>query len=134
MRSATASPRCSQRAGYPVVLALPDLDDAPVQPTSADWPGWLAGAFVMEAIELVFYGDGVTGADRDRLTSARIAAITRRHVRGRPLTGLEEAAALAELAEVADGRIDLLAQEAGLAIHLALSSQTCRCRTARSSS
>ena len=50
------------------------------------------------------------------MTSARIAAITRRHVRGRPLTGVEEAAALAELAEVADGRIDLLAEEAGLAI------------------
>jgi hypothetical protein len=64
----------------------------------------------------VFYDDGVTGADRDRLTSARIAAITRRHVHGRPLTGVEEAAALAELAEVADGRIDLLAEEAVLAI------------------
>jgi hypothetical protein len=34
----------------------------------------------------------------------------------RPLTGVEEAAALAALAEVADGRVDLLAQEAGLAI------------------
>jgi hypothetical protein len=65
---------------------------------------------------LCFYGDSVTGADRDRLTSARIAAITRRNVRGRPLTAVEEAAALAELAEVADGRIDLLAEEAGLAI------------------
>jgi hypothetical protein len=67
-------------------------------------------------IEFVFYGGSVIGADRDRLTSARIAAITRRHSRGRPLTGIEEAAALAELAEVADGRVDLLAEEAGLAI------------------
>ncbi len=58
----------------------------------------------------------MTAADRDRLTSARIAAITRRHVHGRPLTGVEEAAALAELAKVADGRVDLLAEEAGLAI------------------
>jgi hypothetical protein len=58
----------------------------------------------------------VTGAERERLTSARIAAITRRHARGRALTGVEEAAALAELAEVAHGRVDLLAQEAGLAI------------------
>lgn len=63
----------------------------------------------------MFYDDRVRGADRDRLTSARIAAITWRHVRGRPLTGGEEAAALAELAEVADGRIGLLAEEAGLA-------------------
>ena len=58
----------------------------------------------------------MTGAERDRLTSARIAAITRRHARGRALTGAEEAAALAELAEVAHARVDLLAQEAGLAI------------------
>ena len=48
--------------------------------------------------------------------SARIAAITRRHARGRPLTGAEEAAALAELAEVVDGQVDLLAQQAGLAV------------------
>jgi hypothetical protein len=63
-------------------------------------------------IELVFYDDSVT-KDRDRLTSARIAAITQRHVHGRRLTGVEEVAALAE---VADGRIDLLAEQAGLAI------------------
>ena len=58
----------------------------------------------------------MTEAERDRLIVARIAAITRRHARGRALTGAGEAAALAELAEVAHGRIDLLAQEAGLAI------------------
>jgi hypothetical protein len=64
----------------------------------------------------VFYGGSVTGAKQDRLMAARIAAITRRHARGRALTGVEEAAALAELAEVAHGRVDLLAEEAGLAI------------------
>jgi len=48
--------------------------------------------------------------------AARIAAITRRHARTRALAGVEEAAALAELAEVAHGRVDLLAQEAGLVI------------------
>jgi hypothetical protein len=37
-------------------------------------------------------------------------------VSGRALTGPEEAAALAELAEVADRRVELLAQEAGLAV------------------
>jgi predicted urease superfamily metal-dependent hydrolase len=58
----------------------------------------------------------MAGAERDRLTSARIAGITRRHARARALTGVEEAAVLAELAEVAHGRVDLLAQEAGLAI------------------
>ena len=50
------------------------------------------------------------------MTAARIAGITRRHARGRALTGAEEAAALTELAEAADGRVDLLAEEAGLAI------------------
>jgi hypothetical protein len=44
--------------------------------------------------------------------------MTRRHARGPVLTGEQEAAALADLAEVADGRIDLLAQQAGLAIGL----------------
>jgi len=58
----------------------------------------------------------MSGADGDRLTTARIAAVTRRHARGRALTGAEEAAALAELAEVADGRVDLLAQHAALAV------------------
>lgn len=42
--------------------------------------------------------------------------MTRRHACGRPLSGVEEATALAELAEVAHGRVDLPAQEAGLAI------------------
>lgn len=52
----------------------------------------------------------------DRLTAARIAATTRRHARARALTGAEEAAALAELAEVAAGRADLLAEQAGIAL------------------
>jgi hypothetical protein len=42
--------------------------------------------------------------------------VTRRHASGGPLTGEREAAALAELAEVADGRVDLLAQHAGLVL------------------
>jgi hypothetical protein len=50
------------------------------------------------------------------VTAARIAAVTRRHARGRALTGAEETAALTELAEAADGRVDLLAQHAGLAV------------------
>ena len=54
------------------------------------------------------------GWDNDR--HAWASSSDGRHVRGRPLTGIEEAAALAELAEVADGRVDLLAEQAGLAI------------------
>jgi hypothetical protein len=48
----------------------------------------------------------------DRVTAARIAAVTWRHARGRALTGAEQTA-LTELAEVADSRADLLAQHAG---------------------
>jgi hypothetical protein len=58
----------------------------------------------------VFYSVPMATRGRDRLTASRIAAITRQHARGRALTGAEETAALAE---VADGRVDLLAQEAG---------------------
>lgn len=54
--------------------------------------------------------------DEDRLIAAQVAAITMRHARARALTGVEEAAALAELAEVAAGRSDLLAEQAGLAL------------------
>lgn len=52
----------------------------------------------------------------DGLTAARLAAVTQRHARGKALTGAEEAAALTELAEVAGGRVDLLAQETSLAV------------------
>ena len=54
--------------------------------------------------------------DGDGLTLARIAAVARRHAWGTALTGEQEAAALAELAEAAGGRMDLLAQHAGLSI------------------
>jgi len=60
----------------------------------------------------------VSQRDEDRLAAAQIAAITRRHAHARALTGVEEAAALAELAEVAAGRADLLAEQAGLALGL----------------
>jgi hypothetical protein len=52
----------------------------------------------------------------DRLLFARIAAISGRHARWRPLTEAEEADAIAELAEAAAGRADLLAECAGLAL------------------
>lgn len=55
--------------------------------------------------------------DTDRIRYAEIAGATARHARGGdPLTPEQEAAALAELAEVAAGRADLLAQHAGLAL------------------
>jgi hypothetical protein len=53
-------------------------------------------------------------AEHDRLMLARIAGVTRRHAGGGPLTGDQKATALAELAEVTEGRVDLLAEHAGV--------------------
>jgi hypothetical protein len=53
-------------------------------------------------------------AEQDRLMLARIAGVTRRHAGGGLLTGERKDAALAELAEVAEGRVDLLAEHAGV--------------------
>ena len=64
----------------------------------------------------MFYRGPVPKPDRDRITAARTAGIARRYCRGMPMTGEQEAAALAALAEVAEGRVDLLAETAGLAI------------------
>ena len=47
---------------------------------------------------------------------AQIAAVAGRHARWRRLTEAEEARAVAELAEVASGRADLLAEYAGVAL------------------
>jgi hypothetical protein len=52
----------------------------------------------------------------ERLTLARIAGVTQRHARGGPLTGAQEAAALEEIAEVAEARADLLAEHAALVL------------------
>jgi hypothetical protein len=54
--------------------------------------------------------------DAERILEARITGTAARYARGRPLTEAEEAEALASITEVAAGRIDLLAQAAGLAI------------------
>lgn len=52
------------------------------------------------------------------MSAARTAAVTRRHARTRAFTGAEQMAALTELAEAADDRVDLLAQHAGLTVGL----------------
>jgi len=54
------------------------------------------------------------GPDRDRLLVAEITGEARRGAKWRPLTGEEEAAALAELRALAGGRADLLAEVAGI--------------------
>lgn len=52
------------------------------------------------------------------MTLALIAAATRSHARSGSLTDARQAIAMAELAEVADGRVDLLAEHAGLAMSI----------------
>ena len=52
--------------------------------------------------------------EADRILVARISGTARRHVRWRELTEAEEAAGVPELRELAGGRVDLLAEVAGL--------------------
>jgi hypothetical protein len=54
------------------------------------------------------------GPEADRILVAQLTGEARHHARWRPLTGEEEAAALAELRALAGGRSDLLAEVAGL--------------------
>src|SRR5689334_17260370 len=58
----------------------------------------------------------MTSPDPDRLRYAQIAGAVARHALGWRLTADEEAAAVAELAEAAAGRADLLAERAGTAL------------------
>jgi hypothetical protein len=55
-------------------------------------------------------------SDRDGLLVARISGIARRHARWGQLTEPQKTAGAAELREVAGGRCDLLAEEAGVAL------------------
>jgi hypothetical protein len=58
----------------------------------------------------------MASTERDRVIVAQIAGAASRHARTHPLTPAQQQAAIAELATVADGRADLLAEHAGLAI------------------
>ncbi len=54
------------------------------------------------------------GADRDRLLIAELHGTAGHHAKWRELTEAEEAAAVAGLRELAAGRVDLLAEVAGI--------------------
>ena|ERR1022692_1668707 len=56
------------------------------------------------------------GPEQERITLARIRGVLFRHLRAGPPTGARQAAALADLAGVADGRVDLLAETTGVAL------------------
>jgi hypothetical protein len=56
------------------------------------------------------------GPDRDRLLTARLTGVAYQHARWGGLDEAGKAAGAAELREAADGRADLLAETAGLAL------------------
>ena len=58
----------------------------------------------------------MAGPDPDHVRYAQIAAAAARYVQGGGSTAEEEAAAIAELAQTAAGRPDLLAERAGTAL------------------
>jgi hypothetical protein len=58
----------------------------------------------------------MAGSDPDHVRYAKIAAVAARYVQGGGSTAEEEAAAIAELAQAAAGRADLLAERAGTAL------------------
>ena len=64
----------------------------------------------------MFYDGRMDQQAADRILAAQITGTARRHSRWRPLTEAEEAEAVIELADLALGRADLLAQVAGLQI------------------
>jgi len=59
-------------------------------------------------------GDRRQGSAADRILVAQLTGEARHHAKWRPLTGEEEATALAELRALAGGRADLLAEVAGI--------------------
>ena len=59
---------------------------------------------------------GPAARELDQLTVARLTGAAWRHASGWEPTGVETVAAVRELREIADGRVDLLAEVAGLLI------------------
>lgn len=70
----------------------------------------------LPSFERLFYHTFMISPDPDRLRYAQIAGAVARHALGWRLTADEEAVAVAELAEAAAGRADLLAERAGTAL------------------
>jgi hypothetical protein len=64
----------------------------------------------------MFYDGRMDQRAADRILAAQITGTARHHSRWRPLTEAEETRAVTELADLAQGRNDLLAQVAGLQI------------------
>ena len=77
-------------------------------------PGPAASADTATKIEYIFYDDPMADTPADRLTIARLAGTARRHAR-RPEPGsAQHDTAITELAGIAAGRADLLAEVAAI--------------------
>ena len=87
---------------FPAVPGVPALMAATMLATSAQ---------VSDTIRM---DDHKPRLEADRILVAQLTGEARHHARWRPLTGEEEAAALAELRALAGGRGDLLAEVAGI--------------------
>src|SRR5260370_31128055 len=79
---------------------------------AASWQS--GGCFPYRSATLGNMADHRTGPDRDRILVAQLTGTAGHHAKWRELTGDEEAAAVTELRELADGRADLLAEVAGI--------------------
>ena len=79
---------------------------------AASWQS--GGYFPYRSATLGNMADHRTGPDRDRILVAQLTGTAGHHARWRELTGDEEAAAVSELRELANGRADLLAEVAGI--------------------
>ena len=71
-------------------------------------------AILLQVSDTIRMGDQRPRPEADRILVAQLTGEARHRARWRPLTEEEEAAALAELRTLADGRADLLAQVAGI--------------------
>ena len=71
-------------------------------------------AISSQVSDTIRMGDPRSRPEADRILVAQLTGEARHHARWRPLTGEEEAAALAELRTLAGGRGDLLAEVAGI--------------------
>ena len=108
----------------PPVLAAVPLPALPavvaaVPAVLATLPAVLLAAAITLAIspqvsDTIRMGDQRARPEADRILVAQLTGEARHRARWRPLTEDEEAAALAELRALADGRADLLAQVAGI--------------------
>jgi hypothetical protein len=85
-------------------------------PAAPDPAVWAVCLIALPQVELEFYSTHMPSPDADRLIYGRIAGTAARHAPAWRADRQDIAAAIAELAEIADGRADLLAKCAGLAL------------------